>query len=328
MHAEVTYAGVNDAAVVLSRHLSATRLIRADSLCAAAGADVYLKLESEQPTGSFKVRGAIYALTTHCSRERVSAVVTASTGNHGAAVAYAARLLSLPATVFVPMGSNPVKVDRIRALGAAVVESGSMLTDAIDAAADFAAAHRAYFLHDASDPDVPIGAGTIAAEILDALPDTSSIYVPMGDTALVRGVATAAKTRTPAIEIVGVQTEAAPAYFRSWQSGTVVTTTSADTMADGLATSRPLADNVAAIRTLVDAMALVSEQALLDAIVWLLTKERLVVEPSGAATTAALLGQRPTRRSGAAPSGPIVLLVTGSNIAPAVLDRALRLAVG
>ncbi len=302
-----------DVATVLSQHLLPTRLIRANSLCAAAGTDVYLKLESEQPTGSFKVRGAIYALTARCGRERVSAVVTASTGNHGAAVAYAARLLSLPATVFVPAGS---------------VEAGSMLTDAIDAAADFATTNRACFLHDASDPDVPIGAGTIATEILDALPDAASIYVPVGDTALIRGVAAAAKARRPAITIVGVQTQEAPAYFRSWQSGAVVTTTSADTMADGLATSRPLAENVAAIRTLVDAMALVSEQALLDAIAWLLTKERVVVEPSGAATTAALIGEGPTRTSAPTTSGPIVLLVTGSNIAPAVLDRVLRLAVG
>jgi len=318
--------GPSDARALLAEHLSPTRLIRADSLSAIAGADVYLKLESEQPTGSFKVRGAIYALTTRCRRERVSAVVTASTGNHGAAVAYAARLLSLPAIVFVPAGSNPLKVARIRALGAAIVEAGSMLTDAIDAAAEYASANGAYFLHDANDPDVPVGAGTIAADILDALPDASSICVPVGDTALIRGVAAVAKARNPAIAIVGVQTQEAPAYFRSWQSGSVVTTTSAETMADGLATSRPLADNVAAIRTLVDAMTLVSEQALLEAVAWLLTKERIVVEPSGAATTAALLAQ--PRATSNERRGPIVLLVTGSNIAPAVLDRVLRLAVG
>src|SRR5437868_3272482 len=110
--------------------MNATRLILAESLSGAAGADVYLKVESEQPTGSFKVRGAVHALTARCSRDRVTSVVTASTGNHGAAVAYAARLMSLPATVFVPARSNPVKVDRIRALGAAIVEAGSMLTDA------------------------------------------------------------------------------------------------------------------------------------------------------------------------------------------------------
>ena len=125
---------------VLAKHLLPSRLIRADSLSTAAGVDIYLKLESEQPTGSFKVRGAIYALTERCQRNRVDAVVTASTGNHGAAVAYAARLLHVPATVFVPIGANPVKVDRIRSLGASIVEVGSMLTDAIDAAAAHAAA--------------------------------------------------------------------------------------------------------------------------------------------------------------------------------------------
>src|SRR5205823_605837 len=234
---------------------------------------------------------------TRCQCEHVPAVATASTGNHGAAVAYAARLLHVPATVFVPIGANPVKVDRIRSLGASIVEVGSMLNDATDAAAAHAAASGAYFLHDANDPGVPVGAGTIAMEVLDALPDLAAIYVPVGDTALIRGVAAFVKARNAAIRVVGVQTSDAPAYFRSWQCGAVVTTESADTIADGLATSRPLMENVAAIRTLVDEMQLVSESSLLDAIAWLLTKERLVAEPSGAATTAALLDKVATGKA-------------------------------
>jgi threonine dehydratase len=317
-----------DPRALLSEHLSPSRLVRADSLSAFAGADVYLKLECEQPTGSFKVRGALYALKARRDRSRVETVVTASTGNHGAGAAWAARLLGIPATVFVPVGSNPLKLARIRALGATIVETGAMLTHAIDEAAAYASTHGAYFLHDADDPDVPVGAGTIGAEILDQLPGVSSIYVPVGDTALIRGVATAAKIRNRDIRIVGVQTGEAPAYYRSWQSGRVVTTESADTIADGLATSRPLAANVDAIRALVDDMRLVSEQAMLEALAWLMTKERLIAEPSGAATTAALLAEPRIPNPDSRTTGPIVLLVTGSNISPAVLDRVLRLAVG
>src|SRR5262249_12578585 len=151
------------------------------------------KLETELPTASFKVRGALYSLATRAAAQPVSEVVAASTGNHGAAVAYAARLLALRATIFVPAGANRVKVDRIRALGAELIEQGVDLSAAIDAADAYARREGAFFLHDASDADVPAGAGTIGAEIVAQLPSVDAIYVPMGDTALIRGVASAAR---------------------------------------------------------------------------------------------------------------------------------------
>ena len=310
---------IHDAQSLLARHFGPTRIARAASL-SPPGHDVFLKIETGLPTGSFKVRGAIYALSVNLARGAIAEVVCASTGNHGAAVAYAAQLLHVPATIFLPVNPNPVKAARIRALGARLVESGIDLSAAIDAAQEYAARAPAFFLHDASDPDVPAGTATIGLEIVEQLPEVDVIYVPMGDTALVRGVASAAKQHRASIRIVGVVAEQAPAYLLSWQKSLVgpadvVETATCETIADGLAIRRPLASNVAAIRDLVDEVVAVSEQAMIAAIEWLATREQLIAEPAGAAATAAFLGRR-ERAGGRDPARASVLLVTGCNIAP------------
>jgi threonine dehydratase len=250
----------------------------------------------------------------------IKGIVAASTGNHGAAVSYAARLAKLPATIFLPESPNPIKRARIVALGATVKEVESKGQSLTDAAAAFAEEHDYYFLNDASDAMVPVGTATIAAEILDELPTPDVMIVPMGDTALIRGVASEAKRRHPRIRIIGVQAAQAPSYFRSWHEGRIVTTDTCDTIADGLATSVPLEPNVHAIRELVDEVSLVSEDELLQAIRKLLFQEHFVVEAAGAASTAAFL-QNPTTYAGRT----VVLLVTGSNISDELLKRAASL---
>jgi threonine dehydratase len=298
-------------------HFGPTRLVRAASL-SSPGREVYLKLETELPTGSFKVRGAVHSLSVNLSRGAVRSVVAASTGNHGAAVAYAGRLLGVPAVIFLPTNPNPVKAARIRELGATLVETGVDLSAAIDAARAHATSQSgAFFLHDAEDPDIPAGTAAIGREVVEQLPEVEAIYVPMGDTALIRGVAAAAKALRPAIRIIGVVAEQAPAYYLSWQKGAAVDTDSANTIADGLAVRRPLAPNVAAIRALVDEIERVSEQEMLAAIARLYFGEQLTAEPAGAAATAAWL-----KRGG--PEHTAVLLVTGMNIAPEVMDTVRR----
>ena len=304
---------------MLRRHLPPTRLVRAESLERRFGAQVYLKLESELPTASFKPRGAIYALLKNDSSPKLTGVVAASTGNHGAAVAYAARIANLPATIFLPANANPVKRARIVSLGAKVVESGIQdQSAAMAAAAAFARDRGQYLLEDASDPLVPVGTATIAAETLDQLPRPDAIFVPMGDTALIRGVAAETKRRHPAVRIVGVQAERAPAYARSWQERRVVVTPDCDTIADGLATRHPLQENVSAIRALVDEIRLVSERELLDAIRLLLIDEHQVAEPAGAAATAAFL-----QSASGYPGATVVLLLTGANSSLEVLRDAV-----
>ncbi len=164
---------------------------------------------------------------------------------------------------------------------------------------------------------MPAGTATIACEILDELEETDAIYVPMGDTALIRGIASAAKQNSSRVQIVGVQAERAPSYYLSWQQGRAVATESCDTIADGLATRTPDAGNVEAIRELVDDVRLVTESELLSAVRYLLLEEHVVAEPAGAAATAALL------QRGGASGQNIVLIVSGANMAPELLDGRL-----
>jgi threonine dehydratase len=309
---------VREAQQFLRNYLPKTRLVDAPSLSQKTRFEVFLKLETEQPTGSFKPRGALWALSRNLKSRRLREVVASSTGNHGAAVALAAKLLGIRATIFLPANPNPVKRSRIAALGAQIVEEGSLdLAEAFQKASDYAKGEGVYLLNDATDPDVPVGPATIALEIFDQLPQPTAIYVPMGDTALIRGIASAAKQLLPQIRIIGVQAERAPSYRLSWEKGGPVSTLTCDTIADGLATRTPDANNVRAIRELVDDIELVSEQQMLDAVRHLLIEEHIVAEAAGAAASAALLAQSRNVR------GPTVALVTGANVPPSVLHSAI-----
>jgi threonine dehydratase len=312
-------AACGEAQRFLAKYFASTRLIYAPFLSQRTGKSVHLKLETELPTGSFKVRGAFYALAQRMQREDVREVVASSTGNHGAAVAYAAKEFGIASKIFLPVNCNPVKRERIAALGAAIVESGGGdLASAFQLAAEYAKRPGVYFLNDATDPDLPAGPATIACEVLEQHPKASAMVVPMGDTALIRGIAAAAKQIAPQVRIIGVQAERAPAYYLSWKEGKVVGTETCDTIADGLATRTPEAANVRDVRQLVDDIVLVSEELMLRAIEMLLVEEHVVAEPAGAASTAALL-----MSSDGCGDGP-VLIVSGANISREVLKKALQ----
>ena len=189
------------------------------------------------------------------------------------------------------------------------MEAGIDLSAAIDAAQAYAARTGAFFLHDAADTAIPLGTATIGAEIVEQLPQADVVYVPMGDTALVRGVAAALKQHRHSIRVVGVAAAQAPAYALSWKTGAVVETDAANTSADGLAVRRPLAHNVAAIRYLVDDVRTVSEKDMADAIALLSAREGVAAEPAGAAATAALVND-------GGREGTAVALMTGCNARP------------
>jgi threonine dehydratase len=299
---------IREAQRFLSKYFAVTR----------TGKRVYLKLETELPTGSFKARGALWALATRLKKGRVEEVVASSTGNHGAAVAYAGKLLGVKARVFLPAGCNPVKRARIASLGAVIVEGGGAdLAAAFELADEYAKRPGVYFLNDATDADLPTGPATIGCEILEQLPEVGAIVVPMGDTALIRGIAAAVKQIAPRVKIIGVQAERAPAYFRSWKEDRVVGTETCDTIADGLATRTPDLANVRDVKRLVDEVVLVSEEQMLRSIEILLVEEHVLAEPAGAASTAAVLA------AGAELGDNVVLVVSGANISRVVLRRAI-----
>lgn len=305
----------------LANHFAATRIVAAPHLGKKSSKSVYLKLETELPTGSFKVRGALYALSLRLKRGAVGEVIASSTGNHGAAVAYAAKLLGVKARIFLPARCNPVKRARIAELGGEIVECGGTdLAAAFELAEKYAERPGVYFLNDATDPDLPAGPATIGCEILDQLPEVNSVVVPMGDTALIRGIAAAVKQLAPQIRVIGVQAERAPAYFRSWKENKVVSTETCDTIADGLATRTPEAMNVRELRNLVDDVVLVSEEQMLRAIELLLFEEHVLAEPAGAASTAALLAANANYGEN------VVLIVSGANISREVLRNAIATA--
>jgi len=310
---------IREAQKFLGKYFARTRLIAAPFLSQKTGKRAFLKLETELPTGSFKVRGAFYALAERRKRGRVREVVASSTGNHGAAVAYAAKEFGIAARIFLPANCNPVKRGRIAGLGATIVESGgSDLASAFELAAEYAKQPEVYFLNDATDQDLPAGPATIACEILEQLPETSAIVAPMGDTALIRGIGAAVKQIAPPVRIIGVQAERAPSYYLSWKEGKVVGTETCDTIADGLATRTPEAANVQDVKRVVDDVMLVSEEEMLRAIEALLVEEHVLAEPAGAASAAALLKSR--EGWGKCP----VLIVSGANISREVLKQAIQ----
>ncbi len=311
-------SSIREAQKFLAGHFGLTRLVPAPYLSAKMGKRVWLKLETESPTGSFKVRGALWGLASRLKKGSVDEVIASSTGNHGSAVAWAAKLLGLRARIFLPAGCNPVKRARIASLGAEIVESaGTDLAHAFELASEYAKRPDVYFLDDATDANLPAGPATIGCEILEQLPDAGTVVVPMGDTALIRGVAAAVKQIAPRVKMIGVQAENAPAYFRSWKEDRVIGTDTCDTIADGLATRTPNAENVHNIRSLVDEVVLVSDEQMLHAIETLLVEEHILAEPAGAASTAALLN------ASADFGDNVVLLVSGANISRDVLRRAV-----
>lgn len=309
---------VLEARKFLEKFLAPTRLVRAESLDACSGAEVWLKLEIENPTGTFKVRGALNTVRHRSQQSRIDGVVTSSTGNHGAAIAFAARQMSLKSRIYLPENPNPVKRDRITKLGGEIVEVGRDLEESRGHAAKFSKESCWPLIVDVDDPHIAAGVATIACEILDQQPSTDVVVVPVGDSNLIRGIAYAAKQIRPTIRIIGVQAEKAPAYYQSWKEHRSLSTETADTIADGLSTRTTTEDNVRQLIDLVDDIRLVSEEEMLRAIAFLLINEHTLAEPAGAAATAALL------KSGKEFAGRnVALLVSGANIAPEVLRRAV-----
>jgi threonine dehydratase len=312
-------ATVEQAARDLRRYLAPTPLQPSGAFAAKAGCHVYLKVEGVQPTRSFKVRGALHKLLRLHPEERSAGVITASAGNHGQGVAYAARVFNVPATVYVPDGANQLKVEAIKRLGSKVVHHGRSYNEAYLEAMRAQAASGATFVHAFDDPDVVAGQGTLGVELLAELPEFDTVLVPVGGGGLIAGISLYLKERAPGVRVIGVEPAGADGLSRSLEAGRVVTLERVRTMADGLAASAPGRLPFAVASRLVDQVIRVEEDQMLRAIRLLFEWEHLLAEPAGAAATAALLCHyRPV------PGERVVVLVSGANVTQEVMVDALR----
>ena len=317
----LTMPAVRAAQALLRNIVPESRMVLARTLSKPSGGNVHLKLESEGPTGSFKVRGAFHAISARQKQAggKLPGVVTSSTGNHGAAVAYSANRLNIPVRVYLPDNPNPAKRARVAEFGAEITEVGKFLEESRVHAQEYALQSGWYNIVDGMDPDMLPGTATIACEMLERLPQAGAIFVPVGDTTLIRGLAFAAKQIRPQVKIVGVQAQHAPAYALSFAKGHAISTDNSDTIADGLAVRDALEENVRQLQGLVDEFVLVSEDEMLGAMRLLLLEEHVLAEPAGAASTAAFL------KTGEAYAGQtVVLLVSGANVSEELLQRALQ----
>ncbi len=307
------------AALALRPHLSPTPLQYSRAFTAKAGCHVHLKLEAVQPIRAFKVRGALNKLLRMSPRERAAGVITASAGNHGQGVAYAAQTFGVPATVYVPENANLLKVEAIRRLGARVIPAGRSYAEAFLEAIRAQADSGATFVHAFDDPDVIAGQGTIAVELLEQLPEFDSVLVPVGGGGLIAGIALYLKARRPSVRVIGVEPTGANGLIRSLAAGRPHSLERVDTIADGLAASGPGRLNFEIARTAVDSMIQVEEDEMLRAIRLYFEWEHLLAEPAGAAALAGLL-----YHYSAAPQERVVVLLSGANVTDDVMVRALR----
>ncbi|WP_460808929.1 threonine ammonia-lyase [Nocardioides salsibiostraticola] len=287
-------------------------------LSSVVGGPVRLKCENLQRTGSFKARGAFVRISGLSEDERARGVVAASAGNHAQGVALAARELGIEATVFMPEGAPIPKERATRGYGARVIFHGVYLEDALVAAKQFAEDTGAILIHPFDHVDVVAGQGTVGLEILEQAPDTKTVIVPAGGGGLLAGIALAIKQQRPDIRVVGVQAKGAAAYPASLEQGRPVPLKYMKTMADGIAVGLPGEVTFAAVRDHVDEMLTVSEESMSQALLALVERAKMIVEPAGAAAVAAMMDHPSAFET------PAVAVLSGGNIDPLLLAKVIR----
>ena len=316
--AQVTIGDVSAARELLTGVALTTPVEYSRWLSGEAGADVLLKCEHLQRTGSFKIRGAYVRIARLTDEERARGVVAASAGNHAQGVALAASMLGTDATVFMPQGAPIPKENATRAYGADVRFVGTGLDEALTAAEDFARETGAVFIHPFDHRDVVAGQGTLGLELVEQVPDAATVLIPCGGGGLLAGVALAVRATRPDVRLVGVQAAGAASLPASLEAGEPVGLEALSTMADGIAVRRVGEIPLATLRRDVDEVVAVGEESLSRALLMLLERAKQVVEPAGAAAVAALL-DHPRRWP-----GPVVAVLSGGNIDPLLLLQVVR----
>jgi threonine dehydratase len=315
---DVTLSDIYSAKRAIAPFIRRTPLIRSDPLSKASAAQVFLKLENLQETGSFKIRGASHRMSLLSQDERTRGVIAVSTGNHGRAVAHVAGQMGVRAVVCMSERVPMSKVEAIQRLGAEVVVRGQSFDEAEARSFDLEREEGLIRIEPFDDPSVIAGQGTIGLEILEDLPEVDAVVVPLSGGGLISGIALSLKTADPGIRVVGISMDRAPVMYRSLRAGRPVEMDELDTIADALAGGIGL-DNRYTFRMVqryVDDSLLVSDEEIAAAMVFALQQHHLVVEGGGAVGIAALLQGRVP-----ALGGNVVVVISGGNVSVPVLRR-------
>jgi threonine dehydratase len=314
----ITLAEIRRAREQIAPHIIRTPLVYSPTFSSLCGYEVYLKLETMQKAGSFKVRGAMNRILSRRDQIRGRGVVTASAGNHAQGVAVAARAAGVPATVIMPIWASVSKQAATRYYGADVILSGANLEESIWRAKDLAAEGMTY-IPGFDDPEIIAGQGTVGLEIMEDLPGTDLILVPVGGGGLVAGIAVAAKGVSPRVRIRGVQAAACPSAAEAVRAGKPVLVEAGETLADGIRVRQVGDLAFPLIRDLVEEILLVGEDEIAGAMLLLLERKKVIAEGAGAAPLAALLSGKVKIREGSR----VVLVVSGGNVDTPLLDRVI-----
>jgi threonine dehydratase len=298
-----------------------TPILKSNYLTKLSGAEVLLKCENLQRTGAYKLRGAYNRMSKLTPAERKKGVVAASAGNHAQGVALAARKLGIKATIFMPIGASLPKLQATENYGAEVVLTGAVFAETLKAAQEYAEKKGAIFIPPFNHLDVIAGQGTVGLEILEEIEDVDNIIVAIGGGGLAAGVATVAKLKAASlgrkIKIIGVQAKNASPYVQSLRLGRPVEQQLSPTIADGIAVSKPGVIPFALIKKNIDKVVTVSEDEIAKAMLTLLERSKMVVEPAGAVGVAAIM-------SGAVKlKGKTVVILSGGNIDPLLLQKII-----
>jgi len=314
--AEVRLAAQRVGEVIEHTPIQTSRVLRE-----ILGSPVYLKLESLQRTGSYKIRGAYNRLAQLSDEERARGVVAASAGNHAQGVALAAQQLGIKATIFMPVGVALPKLLATRGYGAEVQMEGAIFDETNAAAQRFAAETGAVFIPPFDHPDIIAGQGTLALELWEDIPDVDTVVVPIGGGGLAAGVAGTIKQLAAeagrTVRVIGVQAENAAGMVASLAAGEVVTADISPTIADGIAVARPGELTFQIIRDHIDEVVTVTDDEIARALVILLERAKLVVEPAGAVGVAAVMTERITG------TGTTAIILSGGNIDPLMMERVI-----
>ena len=313
-----TFADVLAARERIAPYLVPTALNRYPALDELVGAEVWVKHENHQPIGAFKVRGGVNLVAQLPDEDRARGVVSASTGNHGQSIAFASRAFGVRAIICAPEGANPVKVASMRGLGAEVVFHGRDFDEAREHCEALAEEHGYRYIHSGNEPHLIAGVGTHTLETLERQPELDVLFVPIGGGSGAAGACIVADELRPGLEVIGVQSEAAPAAYRSWTEGGIAEDGNT-TFAEGLATRVGFELPQQILRERLADFLLVSEDDLRAATLHMLERTRNLIEPAGAAALAGALKQ-PDRVAGRR----VGLIASGGNISPDQLRQLLE----